>query len=109
MPLTKGQQRTLPPGGMAPTSPLPHMRVCWAGWLPITPWPVCTLPDWTEWRRTLPSSTPCPGSLFSSALDMAGPNPLGEAPKQPSPTTLIWLNSCSPLRLGLDSVKLRIY
>lgn len=25
MPLTKGQQRTLPPGGMAPTSPLPRV------------------------------------------------------------------------------------
>lgn len=34
---------------------------------------------------------------------MAGPNPLGEAPKQPSPTTLIWfeLMLASEARAGL--------
>lgn len=53
MPLTKGQQRTRHLGDMAPTSPLPRVRVCQAGWLPITPWPICTLPDWMEWRRAL--------------------------------------------------------
>lgn len=52
--LTKGQQRACRLGDVALASLLPpRVRVpeCQAEWLPITPWSVCTLPDWMEWRR----------------------------------------------------------
>lgn len=108
MPLTKGQQRTHHLGDW---HPLHRCLVCACARQDGCPSPhgrfaLCRT-GWNGEGLSLSSSTPCPGSPFSSALDMSGPNPLGEAPKQPSPTTLIWLNSCWPLRL--DSVKLRIY
>lgn len=81
MTLTKGQQRACRLGDVALASLLPpRVRVpeCQAEWLPITPWSVCTLPDWMEWRRALAAMCcPSPGSPFSSALDVAGPDPPG--------------------------------